>query len=84
MPDLDDHTSLEELARQLSEDPAGRVSGGAVAEALGYQTAEAEPVVQRLKARGLINWSPGPTRPGLGWVSRGLALTALGYERVGL
>ena len=62
MPDLDDHTFLEELARQLHADPTGRITGRTVADALGHTAEDAEPVVQRLKARGLLDWSPAPAR----------------------
>ena len=76
----DDYQFLVELIRLIDADPAAGVDGRAVAGSLGCPDAEVEPVIRRLKNRGLIDWAPGPRRLGDGWSTTPLAVTPDGYR----
>lgn len=80
---LDDTTFLAELIRQLNAQPDGDATGETVAAALGDAETDTAPIVQRLKARGLIDWSTSQGRYGDGWTDRGLIVTPAGYDRMG-
>lgn len=75
-----DQDFIRALVHLTDQSPNTRVAGSDIAAAIDMPADEVEPTVQRLKARGYLDFAPGPRRMSDGWSSTSLSVTPEGYR----